>query len=530
MTTETIVSADTPPLAPAKGDEGRVLSLRGISKRFGTLVANEGIDLDIRPGEVHAILGENGAGKSTLMKVLYGYHQPTSGEMHLGGRLLDLKSPRDGRAAGIGMVFQNFTLVDAMTVAENVALFLPDLPMVLPRARLAEEIRALSDRYRFGITPDALVRDLSLGERQKVEILKVLLAQSKILIFDEPTSVLAPHEIDHLLDIFRALRNDGLAVLFITHKLREVLAVSDRVTVLRRGRMTGSRAVEGLTERDLVGMMMGAETPLADGEIAMPSVRQLARPQGAPVLSLTGVSAPGMASSAIHDITLDLRAGEIVGVAGIAGNGQSTLGDVILGLTPPSAGRRLLGDVDATSWGAARSLRAGIACMPENPFTVGSVPEMSVLQNLVLAQRRQFELRRGLGLAWARARQRFTEFGSTIGFTLPPLEARVSGLSGGNVQRMVFARELAREPSVLVSFYPTRGMDVPSANAARQVLIDRRAQGVAILLVSEDLDELFAMSDRLLVMHSGRAVGLLDPQQADQFQVGLLMTGGGDDH
>jgi len=515
---------------PAAPPGSGVLSLRGISKHFGALVANDGIDLDIRPGEVHAILGENGAGKSTLMKVLYGYHQPTTGEITLGGRPLDLRSPKDGRAAGIGMVFQNFTLVDAMTVAENVALFLPDLPMVLPRARLNAEIREVSERYRFGISPDALVRDLSLGERQKVEILKVLLAQSKILIFDEPTSVLAPHEIEHLLDIFRALRDDGLAVLFITHKLREVLAVSDRVTVLRRGRMTGSQTAAGLTERDLVGMMMGAEAPLAEGEIAMPSVRRLPRPQGEVVLSLTGISAAGAASSAIHDITLSLTAGEIVGVAGIAGNGQSTLGDAIMGLTPLTSGRRTVGGVDATSWGPARSLQAGIACMPENPFTVGSVPEMSVLQNLVLAQRQRFERRRGLSLAWPRARQLFTRFGETLGFTLPPLEARVSGLSGGNVQRMVFARELAREPAVLISFYPTRGMDVPSANAARQVLIDRRAQGVAILLISEDLDELFAMSDRLLVMHGGHAAGLLDPEQTDHYQVGLLMTGGGDGH
>jgi ABC-type uncharacterized transport system ATPase subunit len=519
------VEAVAPDVVPSA--EG-VLSLRDISKRFGSLVANEGIDLDIRPGEVHAILGENGAGKSTLMKVLYGYHQPTTGEITLGGRPLDLRSPRDGRAAGIGMVFQNFTLVEAMTVAENVALILPDLPFVLPQQRLYREIRAVSERYQFGISPETRVQDLSLGERQKVEILKVLLAQSRIVIFDEPTSVLAPHEIDHLLDIFRALRDDGLAVLFITHKLREVLAVSDRVTVLRRGRMTGSRPAAGLTEHDLVGMMMGRDAPLEDGEIAMPSVRHLPRSAGDVVLSLAGASAASTGVGSLHDISLDLRVGEIVGVAGIAGNGQSTLGDVILGITPLSSGKRFIEGSDASRWSGARTLRAGVACMPENPFTVGSVPEMSVLQNLVLGQRRRFELRRGLALAWARARELFTRLGGTLGFTLPPLDARVSGLSGGNVQRMVFARELARDPSVLVSFYPTRGMDVPSANAARQVLIDRRKQGAAILLISEDLDELFALSDRLLVMHEGRAVALLDPDGTDHHEVGLLMTGGGD--
>ena len=517
------LESQVPPTARSE-----VLALRGISKRFGPLVANDGIDLDIAPCEVHAILGENGAGKSTLMKVLYGYHQPTTGTITLGGRPLDLRSPKDGRAAGVGMVFQNFTLIEAMTVAENVALVLPDLPFVLPRARLNHEIRAVSARYGFGISPETLVRDLSLGERQKVEILKVLLAQSKILIFDEPTSVLAPQEIEQLLDVFRALRADGLAVLFITHKLREVLAVADRVTVLRRGRMTGSQPAAGLTQADLVGMMMGTEAPLQDGEIAMPSVRSLPRPTGEPLIRLEGVSAPAHGAGALRGVTMDIRPGEIVGVAGIAGNGQSTLGDVILGLTPVTAGRRLLDDVDVTHWGTARSLAAGIACMPENPFTVGSVPEMSVVENLVLGQRRRFELMNGFGLAWAKAREVFGEFGKTLGFTLPPLPARVSGLSGGNVQRMVFARELARDPRLLVSFYPTRGMDVPSANAARQVLIDRRAQGVGILLVSEDLDELFAMSDRLLVMHDGHAAAVLDPEQTDQYQVGLLMTGGGD--
>src|SRR5713226_7549675 len=317
------------------------LSLSGITKAFPGVIANQDISLDIRAGEVHAILGENGAGKSTLMKILYGFYQPDSGTIRAGARVVQIHSPADGKRLGIGMVFQQFMLAPALTVLENVALALADVPFVLPRKQIEHRLRALSDRYGFSIDPHTAVGALSVGEQQKVEILKLLTAEASVLIFDEPTSVLAPHESDALMDIFRKLREDGLAVLFITHKLREVLAVADHISVLRRGRVVGSfPRTDSTSEAGLVALMLGgpdAAPALLDepGAHAVSAVE----PTTAAILQLKGVTAPDP-SGRMHltDISLTLRPGEIVGAAAIAGNGHRELGDVILGLRPPTSG------------------------------------------------------------------------------------------------------------------------------------------------------------------------------------------------
>ena len=516
--------------------------LRGITKRFPGVVANDHVDLDVYRGEVHAILGENGAGKTTLMKILYGYEQPDSGTISRAGQPIRFRSPREARRHGIGMVFQNFTLVSAMTVAENVALFLPRVSFVLPRRRLEQDILALSETYRFGLQPRARVGDLSLGERQKVEIIKLLLARAEFLIFDEPTSVLAPHETDELMHVFRQLREDGLAVLFITHKLREALAVADRITVLRSGAVVASLPAAGVTEAALVSLMLGSSpgdpsrspgdpSSGSGSSVRFQPVRPLPRPQPepnghVPVLDIEDADVPDPAGRVhLRNISLRIRAGEIVGVAAVAGNGEKELGELVLGLRHCRSGAvRVLG-AEAPRWSPARVLRLGVACVPEDPLRHGAVAQMSVLENMILSERGRYTARGGLTLRWALARARVEEALQRFGLRVPGLDTRLSALSGGTIQRVVFARELAREPKLLVSYHPTRGMDVSSAQAARAVLRAQRAAGAGILLVSEDLDELFELSDRLVVMYRGGIVGTYRPQDTDPQAVGLLMTG-----
>jgi ABC-type uncharacterized transport system ATPase subunit len=516
------------------------LSLRGVTKRFPHVLANDSIDLDVYRGEVHAILGENGAGKSTLMKILYGFYQPDSGTISRAGVPIRIHSPREGRQHGIGMVFQDFTLVPALTVTENVALVVPHLPPILPMQALEEEIRALSERYHFRIDPRAPVYDLSIGEQQKVEIIKLLLSKAEFLIFDEPTSVLAPHEIDELLEVFRRLRQDGLAVLFITHKLREVLAVVDRITVLRRGKVTATLSAEGATEAGLVALMLGA-TAQAEAEATpaapspAPETEDVVSPAPAagdwgetPVLDIQDANVPDPAGRVhLHNVWLSISPGEIVGVAAVSGNGQKELGELVQGLRHCHSGSvRLLGTW-VRRWSPRRTIALGVACLPEDPLREGAVPTMTVLENMVLPMRKQFAGWGGLSVRWQKARDYVVRALQSFGLRMPALEAPIATLSGGNIQRVVFTREAARQPKLLLSYYPTRGMDVPSANTARELLRVLRAAGTGILLVSEDLDELLGLSDRLIVMHRGRIVGAFrSDEKPSLHSIGLLMTGG----
>jgi ABC-type uncharacterized transport system ATPase subunit len=514
------------------------LSLRGVTKRFHEVLANDSIDLDVSRGEVHAILGENGAGKSTLMKILYGYYHPDAGTISVRGKSIQIRTPYEGRKHGIGMVFQNFMLVPALTVIENVALALQHLPFVLPLSTLERQVRDVSERYRFNIDPRARVIDLSIGERQKVEIIKLLAAEAEFLIFDEPTSVLAPHEVDELMEIFRQLRQDGLAVLFITHKLREVLAVADRITVLRRGQVVASMPTSDATEASLVALLLGSGADAAEkleSRTTPPAAAQADDPSNQPrndhrparpALEILNAEVPDPAGRMhLRDITLSIFEGEVVGVAAVSGNGQRELGDLVFGLHHRVSGSMRVFGAEAQHWSPARALNHGVGCVPEDPLRMGTVPMMSVLENMILPERKRYATWGGFSVRWNIARQHFDEALQRFGLRTPPLAARVDGLSGGNVQRVVLARELARQPKLLVSFYPTRGMDVPSASAARDLLRRHRASGAAILLVSEDLDELFDISDRLIVMHQGRIVGTFKPDETNPHAVGILMTG-----
>lgn len=500
-----------------------LLETRGLSKQFGELVANETIDLAVYAGEVHAILGENGAGKSTLMKSLYGFHRPTAGEILLDGQPVQIDSPQQGRSLGIGMVFQNFTLIPAMTVAENIALFLPDQGLLLRSEQIEEQIRQTAARYDLTVDPQARVAELSMGEQQKVEILKILLGGARVLIFDEPTSVLAPHEVQGLFRIFDKLKSDGYAILFITHKLPEVMACAARITVLRRGRVAGFLLREEATPQAIVRLMLGANPPEAahrDTE---------AEEKGEPLLSFQSVTVASRdEGSGLQGVSLDLFAGEIVGVAGVSGNGQSRLGDVALALLSPESGAVQFLGRPLPRGGTAQILQAGLACIPEDPLLMGVVTGMTVTENMILGEQRAYTRWAGLAMNWAAARRSAHDFLNTIFVSSPPgLNVLVETLSGGNLQRMVIARELSRQPKVLIAYYPARGLDVSNAEAMRTLLLDYRNKGTGILLISEDLDELFALSDRLVVLYHGQVAGTFRPHETDSQVIGHLMTGGG---
>ena len=498
-----------------------LLAIKGITKSFPGVMANDHVDLEIYSGEVHGLLGENGAGKSTLMKILYGFYRADSGEIRLNEQPVQIRSPHDARRFRIGMVFQDFILIPALSVAENIALFSPNLPAILDAALMVERIDELSQRYGLQVDPTAPVWRLSIGERQKVEILKLLLADAQILILDEPTRSLAPHEVEGLFRVFANLRRDGYAVVFITHKLPEVLACADRITVMRRGRVAGTLAGSEATESGLVSLMFGGggiESPHRGGETPREGVQ--------PLLELRQVStrAQGEATG-LQEVNLTVLPGEIVGVAGVSGNGQRELGDVILGLERCARGTKYLWGQDATHWSVARIRASGVAFIPEDPLGMAAVAGMTVQENMALADTRKYARQGGLSMDWAAVREDLERSLKRLGFTIPSLDLRVGTLSGGNIQRVVLAREMARNPRLILAFYPTRGLDVRSAVAARELLVASRDAGAGVLLISEDLGELFSLSDLLVVLFRGRIVGTSKPQEITVNKVGYLMTG-----
>lgn len=498
------------------------LQVENITKSFPGVLANSGIHLSVDKGEIHALLGENGAGKSTLMKILYGYYQLDSGSIYIEGNRVDIRTPTDAMRCGIGMVFQNFMLIPAFSVVENIALAVQRQGQIIQSRDLADRIRETAACYNLSVDPEAQVWELSVGEQQRVEILRLLLTGSRILIFDEPTSVLTPQEVEGFFEIARKLASDGYCILFITHKLREVIALADRITVLRKGTVVNTVPRQDVTESDLAYMLVGKTTiESIELDLSQEPVGQET------MLEFRDVSTLGeRGRSGLQGVSFALQENEILGVAGVAGNGQTELGEVVLGLRLCSQGRIVLRGQDVTNRSTAKILETPVAYIPEDPLQTGVAPGLSVLENMVLHKRDSQRGWQGLVMDWQAIRTKIERNIEAFGLALPNLDRPVMTLSGGNVQRVVFVRELACQPRLTVAFHPTFGLDIAATKLAHELFLTSRSQGSALLLISEDLDELFALSDRILVMHAGSVAGIVDPKTTQPFEVGLLMTGG----
>ncbi|MDY0018620.1 MAG: ABC transporter ATP-binding protein [Anaerolineae bacterium] len=495
-----------------------ILEMHGITKHFPGVLANDQVDLQLYPGEILALLGENGAGKSTLMNILVGLYRPDKGEIFVRGQRVEIDSPRDAAALGIGMIHQNFMLVPTMTVAENIILGVQDLPFVPNMEEVCRRVRELSERYNLQVDPDAYIWQLSVGEQQRVEILKLVYRGAEILILDEPTAVLTPQESQELARILKVMLTEGKSAIFITHKMEEVMEFSDWVRVLRQGKLVAIEKTAETSPQELAQMMVGRE-------VLFHLEKQACVP-GAEVLELRNVASnDDKGLPALKGVSLTICGGEVLGIAGVAGNGQRELAEVVTGLRKVTQGEVLIRGKAMTNKSPLEVIREGVSYIPADRIGVGVVGNMAVADNLVMKGYRQAPLGEG-GVLHPRqilafARQLIEAFR----IATPTPQTRIKFLSGGNIQKAILAREIDACHGLIVAAYPSRGLDVGATEAVRKLLLKQRDDGKAVMLISEDLEELFSVADRILVLFEGQVMGVVPAAEADTESLGLMMAG-----
>ena len=498
-----------------------VLELNGITKTFGNLVAVDNVDFELKEGEIHAVLGENGAGKSTLMNLIYGLHQPDAGEIRISGEPTRLGFPRDAIAHGVGMVHQHFLLIQNLTVAENIALGLRDRRFRFRRDEANRKTRELSEQFGFAIEPEAYIWQLSVGLQQRVEILKALAAVARILILDEPTAVLAPQEVNELFSILRKLRIDGRSIIFISHKLKEVMTISNRVTVMRNGSKTYVTDTADTSPQELARQMMGDESPATQDDIGP---REEVAYEDAALHLQNLVIRGNRGEIAVQGVSLEVRRGEIVGIAGVDGNGQVELAEALMGLRKVISGEIRLFDTPITNKTTADIRGLGVGYIPEDRQSTGLVANFSISENLILDVHQLREHRKRVLLDKTRIGDDSERLIRNYDIRTPSKDIEAHALSGGNQQKIVLAREISRDPALLIAVNPTRGLDINAAEYVHKSLIVRRQKSKAVLLISTELDEALALSDRVFVMSNGNLIDATS-KRSDMTALGLLMTG-----
>ena len=496
-----------------------MLKMKGITKHFPGVLANDKVDFDVKAGEVHTLLGENGAGKSTLMKILYGLYQPDGGNIYWNDQPIRITSPAHAIEQGIGMIHQHFMLVPTLTVAENVALGLKSSHGLLTDLKkVSQRIVQLSETFGLQVNPQEYVWQLSVGERQRVEIIKALYREASIMVLDEPTAVLTPQEVKDIFATFRQLANKGYGLIFISHKLQEVLDLSDRITVMRNGRVTGETVPSAVTRHDLAVMMVGRDVKLAPST----GVLQV----GEPLLVLEDLQVPGdRGKTAVQGVSFQVRAGEIFGVAGISGNGQRELAESLAGLRKPSSGKITVNQTNTTFCNPKEVRQAGLAYVPEERMRDGVIGEFKIKENLVLLNHGERRFCHKGFLKFGTIDPHCERLVEEYTVKTPTIETATKGLSGGNIQKLIMARELSSNPKVLIASQPTRGVDIGAAEYIHERISKQREAGTASLVISEDLDEVLALSDRIAVMFEGRIMGVVSREEASREKIGLMMTG-----
>ena len=500
------------------GKKIELLEMKGIYKKFPGVIANDNVNLEVKGGEIHALLGENGAGKTTLMNILYGIYQPDGGEIYINGKKVNIRSPRDAIELGIGMVHQHFMLIPTHTVAENICLGFKEAPFFYPTRVIEERIHDFTDRYGLKINPKAKIWQLSAGEQQRVEIIKTLLRGASLLILDEPTSVLTPQETKELFTILKKLVEEGHSVIFITHKLEEVMEISDRVTVLRKGKVVATVRTKDTNKKELARMMVGREV-----------IFKLEREKierGEEVLKVKDLFVENdRGLMAIKGVSFSVHKNEIFGIAGVAGNGQRELVEAITGLRKVKRGKIEILNVDVTNSSPKRIGDIGVAHIPEERIRFGIVPNLSVYENAVLRDYYHEPFSKGLFLNHHYIKEHSKKLVKEFSIDTPSIDTPVKLLSGGNIQKLILAREISTKSNLIIAAHPTYGLDVAATEYIRKLLLKKREEGAAILLVSEDLEEIFELSDRIAVIFEGKFMGIVPREKANLQDIGLMMAG-----